>query len=507
MITGFARTFRALEILTPEHIDAIHRATLDVLAETGVRLQSSTALKLLEANGCRVDHHAMTARFPPGLVEECLRRCPTSFRVRARDPEKDVVVGGNSVHFLPFPGKHAVDPGSWEPRMATRQEFDDGVTVLDALDNVHAMYSFAPYSTGFAGVPEAMSVLEGVARQIRGFSKAIAMAGRPHGTEVFTIKLARTLGIDIGGGMKVTPPFSFDEDQVQAAMRLAEAGMVTYAENIRIMGSTGPATLAGSTVSGNAEALAEIVLMQLTSPGTRMWALNYTFPQDARDGVNTPQAAFGAVESHLSQAMFGQIWRGYGLPVYTSVPGSGSSRAIDFQGGYEKAMGALSAALSGANVIALHGSMGSATAFHPLQAILDDDVAGMVGRFVAGVEVTDETLAVDLINRVGRTPAFAEEEHTRTWSRREQFVPRSADRLTYPEWLEDGRRTALDRARTRMDEILATHEPRPLSPEQEQVIDDVLREARDHYRARGMISDEEWAEAQSAVSGTPPSSR
>jgi hypothetical protein len=58
-----------------------------------------------------------------------------------------------------------------------------------------------------------------------------------------------------------------------------------------------------------------------------------------------------------------------------------------------------------------------------------------------------------------------------------------------------------------MDEILATHEPRPLSPEQEQAIDDVLREARDHYRTRGMISDEEWAEVQSAVSGTPPSSR
>jgi trimethylamine--corrinoid protein Co-methyltransferase len=507
MLKGFTRAFPPLEILTPEQIDAIHRATFDVLAETGVRLQSRRALDLLESNGCRVDHHAMTVRFPPSLVEECLRRCPSSFRVRARDPEQDLVVGGNSVHFLPFPGMHAVDPGSWEPRMATRQEFHDGVTVLDALDNVHGLYSFAPYITGFAGVPEVMRVLEGVIGQIRRSSKAIAMAGRPHGTEVFTIKLARTLGIDIGGGMKVTPPFSFDEGAVHAAMRLAEAGMVTYAENMRVMGTSGPATLAGSMVSGNAEALAEVVLMQLTSPGARMWALDYTFPQDARDGVTKPRAAFGAVESHLSQAMFGQLWRGYGLPVYTSVPGTSSSRTIDFQSGYEKAMGALSAALSGANIIALHGSMGSTDAFHPLQAILDDDIAGMVGRFVAGVEVTDETLAIDLINRVGHQPAFAQEEHTRTWSKRERFVPRSADRLTYPEWLEDGRQTALDRARSRMDEILATHEPRPLRPEQEQAIDDVLREARDHYRTRGMISDEEWAEVQSAVSGTPPSSR
>jgi hypothetical protein len=124
-----------------------------------MRLENKKALQLLADNGCKVDYDEMTARFPPDLVEECLRKCPSGFRVKARDPEKDLVVGGNTVYFLPFPGRNTVDPHTWETRPATRKEFYDAVTVLDALDNVHAMYNFAPYH-GFAGVPEVMSVLK-----------------------------------------------------------------------------------------------------------------------------------------------------------------------------------------------------------------------------------------------------------------------------------------------------------------------------------------------------------
>jgi trimethylamine---corrinoid protein Co-methyltransferase len=498
MLNGFTRTLKPLDILTEDQVQAIHRGALDVLWQTGIRLENKKALKLLADHGCKVDYDAMTVRFPPGLVEECLRKCPSGFRIKARDPEKDLVLGGNTVYFLPFPGRNTVDPDTWETRRPTRKEFYEAVTVLDALDNVHAMYNFAPYH-GFAGVPEVMNVLEGVAGQIRNFSKAIAMAGRPYGAEVFTIKLAQSLGIDIGGGMKGVPPFTFQEDQVQAAMRLAEAGLVTYAENIRIMGSTGPATLAGSAVSGNAEGLAQIVVSQLVNPGTKMWALGFTFPQDMRAGAPVPQPVFGAVGSHLSQLMFGQIWRDYGIPVYTSVAGSSSSKTIDYQAGYEKALGALTAVLSGAHLIALCGSMGSANAFHPLQAILDDDIAGMMGRFMQGVEVTDETLAIDLINRVGHAPGFFEEEHTKKWSKLEQYVPSSADWLTYPEWMEQGKKSALDYAKERMETILATHEPLRLSLEQEQIVDDVLQEARDFYRKKGMISDAEWAEYQKVM--------
>ena len=150
---GFRCNFKPLKILTEQQIESIHQGTLEVLERTGLRIEYQRALKLLEKNGCRVDHDNNRVRFPPALVEESLRKCPSSFRIKARDPDKDLVLGGNTVYFLPFPGKNAVDPGTWEIRPATRREFYDAVTILDGLDNLHGMYNFAPYP-GFAGVPE-----------------------------------------------------------------------------------------------------------------------------------------------------------------------------------------------------------------------------------------------------------------------------------------------------------------------------------------------------------------
>jgi trimethylamine--corrinoid protein Co-methyltransferase len=492
MQLGFTRKFKPLELLGDEHVVAIHRASLDVLQETGIRVEHERALELLEKNGCQVDHDEMRARFPPGLVEECVRKCPSSFRLKSRDPDKDIVIGGDTVYFMPFPGLQAVDLSTWEPGEATRQEYYDALRVLDALKNVHSLMNYTPYQ-GYVGVPKPMQIPEGVAARIRSFSKNILQAGRGPGTQVFVNKMAKAVGIDIGGGVRCQPPLSFPRMQVDAAWELAEDGFGTMAETVPVFGSTGPASIAGSLASGTAEALATIVLMQLIRPGTRVWLLHFSHPQNTLGGSR----AFGSIGSGLSRVMCCQMWRHYGVPTFVNSAGPSNSKQIDFQCGYEKGIGALLAALAGANLIALQGGIYGAQTFHPLQAILDDDIAGMIGRFIEGVEVTDETLAVDLINAVGPSPgSYLESPHTQKWWQLEQYVPDVADTLSYQEWAAQGRSSALDYAKERMEEILATHKPRPLTPEQEQAIEDILNEARDYYRQEGMISDAEWATYQ-----------
>jgi len=148
----------------------------------------------------------------------------------------------------------------------------------------------------------------------------------------------------------------------------------------------------------------------------------------------------------------------------------------------------MTAALSGANIIGLQGAISSELTHHPVQAILDDDIAGMVGRFLEGIEVNDETLAIDLIEEVGPIPGhYLGTEHTRKWWKREQFVPKVADRLTYPEWMQKGKKSALDYAKERMEEILATHRPTPLTTSQEEDIERILEEARKYYREKGLM--------------------
>jgi trimethylamine--corrinoid protein Co-methyltransferase len=167
---------------------------------------------------------------------------------------------------------------------------------------------------------------------------------------------------------------------------------------------------------------------------------------------------------------------------------------MDFQTGYEKAMRVLITGLSGGSSRPLHGGVYGELSHHPVQAILDDDLAGMVGRFLEGVTVNHETLAVDLINEVGPIPGhFLNKQHTRDWWKREQFIPAAADRLTYPEWINSGKKSCLDYARERMEQILSTHKPLPLTGGQEEELERVLEEARSYYSERGAVSDEEMA--------------
>src|SRR4030067_1429974 len=189
---GFIRKFKPLEILTEEQFQSIHKATLDVLQNVGIRIEHKRALKLLESNDCQVNYENMRAKFPPGLVEECLQKCPSSFRVKARDPQKDLIMGGNTIYFGPAPGKQTVNLDTWEPREATRKEAYDGLTFLDALPNVHFLPSYTPYF-GFEGLSPVMRIPEICAAKIRNSTKWF-FDGYSNDCEIFVIQMAQAMG-------------------------------------------------------------------------------------------------------------------------------------------------------------------------------------------------------------------------------------------------------------------------------------------------------------------------
>jgi len=479
---GFIRNFKPLEILTDEQIEVIHRAALDVLEETGIRFEHERGLDALEKNGCQVDRDNMRVRIPADLVEECLRKCPSSFHVKARDPKNDLRLGGNTLYFEASCGMRTVDLDSWEVRSATKSETVDGLKVLDVLDNVHLLSPYCPYY-GFEGVPEVMKVPEMVAAKMRHTTK-VQMTGSVKDSEIFNIKMAKAVGCDILGLVNASPPLTFYKDAVEAIFRYAEAGSPFHVSSGAGMGSTGPTTVVGSTITNNAEIIAGLVLAQLIKPGTRVWAGNFVTATDMKTGA----PAFGAIANSLHQVIFNQIWRKYGVPTWTGAPAFSNSKKVDFQCGYEKGITAILAAVSGVSVIIMHGGIYGELAFHPVQAIVDDDIAGMVGRFIEGVEVTDETLATELIEQVGPIPGYyLNKAHTRKWWRNENFVPNVADRLTYPEWIEKGKKSALEYAKERMEQILAKHEPKSLSKDQDKEINEILKEARMYYKQKGLI--------------------
>lgn len=488
MLKGFTRNFPPLRILTEEQVEAIHQGTLDVLSETGIRMEHERALKLFEKNDCQVDYDQMRVRILPGVAEESLRRCPSSFRLRARDPNYDLLMGENRVYFVGAPGMQTADLDTWEPRDATIQEYYEAVTILDALPNYHLFCCYTPYF-GFEGVPEIMKITEGFAATTRNSTK-FSWSCFSGGCEVFNIRIAQAAGMEtvIPGGM-ASPPLTFYRDAIECAFRTIEAGMPIAVDTGTVFGATGPATLAGSLIIYNAELIAGITLIQLVKAGTRTCVFGFPHPQNMRTGA----PAFGDIAISLFDVALNQIWHKYGVPLRNTAPAYTSSKQIDFQSGYERAIPAILGAISGANFLHLHGGMHGELTHHPVQAILDDDIAGMVGRFLEGIEVNDDTLAIDLINKVGPIPGnYLNKEHTRKWWKREQFVPRAADRLTYPEWRNTGKKNCLNYAKEVMAEILATHKVSvSLTSSQHQEIGRILKEAREYYREKGLISDDE----------------
>jgi trimethylamine---corrinoid protein Co-methyltransferase len=305
-------------------------------------------------------------------------------------------------------------------------------------------------------------------------------------SHIWEIQMAQALNIDVFAAFEAAPPLTWYGDAIDCAWACAANGYPVEVGCGCVMGGTGPATIAGALVQSNAEIMSGIVMVQLIRPGNGILSNSFVFAQNMRTG----SPAAGGIEVSLFQAGFNQLWRGrYNIPTMLGACGPSSSQLIDVQMGYEKGISSTLAAISGASVVNLHGGMHVELTYHPVQSVLDDDIAGMLGRFVEGVAVNHETLAADVIQKVGPIPGhYLTQKHTREWWKKEHFTPLAADRLSYPEWIQNGKKSALENARQKVDEILASHEVLPaLTSSQEQDLDRILEDAREYYRGKGTL--------------------
>jgi trimethylamine--corrinoid protein Co-methyltransferase len=174
----------------------------------------------------------------------------------------------------------------------------------------------------------------------------------------------------------------------------------------------------------------------------------------------------GSVELGIGNAAITQLAHLYNLPIYNSA-GMTDSKLPDIQAGIEKAQSAIQVALAGTNFI--HHAAGmledmSTIAYE--QFVIDNEMLGMAMRAVRGIEVDDDTLALDAIARVGPGGHYLADEHTLRYLRTEHYFPSDVfDRRGRDEWDLDGGHDAWSRAREAAQKILATHRPDPLDPE------------------------------------------
>ncbi len=468
---------KPINILSEAQVKRIHYSTLDVLERTGVKFENDKALEILEGAGCKVDHEKKIARFPAGLVEDCVSRCPSSFTLRARESKNNIRFGGNTLYFGPFAAQHKGEADTGARVSPTIEEAGEAYRLMDALDNMH--FPFGGSLFDHKGVDPLMQFTTRTATFIRNSSKTIA--GMSYfDCEIFDIKLAEASNQDILGTATSSPPLTWDGAVINAMFHYIEKGFPIGVTGGQNFGATSPVTIAGSVVATNVELMSMIVLLQTVRPGNGILAANYSQPLSMRTGL----PLLGAVEKSVHGMAFAQMWRHYEVP--TATIGSTDSKVADYQCGYEKAISILLQSLAGCNCVLEGGGLYDELTWSPLVLLMDNDIFGMVARVLQGIEVTDETLAVDLINEVGPIPGhFLNREHTRKWWRHEIFEPLLADRQSHPEWEESGSKNIVQRAKERMAEIVAKHEPTPLTDDQEKAVAEIVEEAKRHYGGFG----------------------
>ena len=466
---------KLINLLSEDEIKKIHEATLTVMEENGILIQDEESLKLLSDAGCEVNFKKMVAKFPSSLIEDALKKCPSEFTMHARSSKYDLKFNSNSVYFAACGGMEILDFDTGKRRQGTTQDAKKAVILCDALENIART---TPGVGRLVDVPGEVELETLTAISLRNSEKITAVNSMGDSAE-WGVKMAKAVGTDILVGGSSASPLGWSKSQIEAIKLATRENLPVYLQSMASPGGVAPATLAGSIVIMNTEILGLTVLTELLRPGTGVMYSCFNMPMDMRVGT----LAGGSIEFGMLTAVSAQLARFYGMASIIYQPQT-DSKLLDEQTGYEKGMQWILAGMSGINLMCGAGVVDGQTLWSNAQLVIDSEMAGMVGRLIEGIEVTEDTLALDVIGKVGHFPNnYLGQKHTRDWWKREQYQPLLPSREIYGQWVKMGSKGILERARGKVRELLKEHKPVPLPREVDRELDALLKAAG---RAHGL---------------------
>ena len=466
-----------LEVLSQEDLEQIHEASLSLLEDVGVRVPYEPLLELVRDAGARVDFDKQIVRFPAPLVEDLLKRVPSSFKWHARNPQYDMHLGGDTINYIGASTLVTVFDLEGCRRPATLQDARDFTRLKDALPNIQDSYT----AVHPRDVPDYTAHAHQLYIQFK-YSQKPARA-RMFGTQIShdCIRMAQVVA-GSAQALRERPnllvvintvsPLSHAREQMEALVEYARAGFPLFAAPEVQAGGTGPVTLAGSFAQQNAEILSVLCMAQIINPGLGVGYGTVSSVLDMRNGI-MPYSSPEACLFNIATAQFGRF---YHIPS-RGTAGFTDANLLDMQAGFETGMTMLVATLAGINLIlGAAGSLENALAASYEKFVIDDEVISYIKRVVRGVEVTPETLALDVIRSVGPGGNFLGTQHTLKNFKREHFIPALSNRAKYDSWVTAGAKPIHMLAREKASRILREHQPAPLDPAVEEELLAILHE-------------------------------
>ncbi len=472
-----------LEPFTRGDLGKIHAATVRVLENTGVRVLDPEAVKLLEAAGATHDDTRQVVRIPEAILRELVMQAPSRFRLYGRNGKHTLGFGEGNTYFSSVGTAIQVDDGNGGVRPSTLKDVEDFYRLVDASPYLdHASWVVWPRD-----VPNELVHIYEILYGFRNTTKSLD--GYNWGSQYAqdTVDMA---SIVAGGHEELAAqplllgftnpvsPLTLAKETTQGLIVFARAGQPCIMPPEAMAGGTAPSTLAGVLVQQNAEVLASIALAQCARRGAPVLYGSVSTIMDMRTGA----VALGAPEAGLISLGAAQLARYYGIPS-RGTGGNTDSVRVDYQAGAESATTLLLSALAGFDFIYdVVGSLESSLTASVTKLMLDDDLAGGVRRVISGIDVSEDTLAADVIEAVGLTGSYLSHPHTLDHFRREHFLPEM--------FLRSGRGSPAaatelaDKARARAEKILEEHavDP-PLDPSIDAKLHTFLKKAMKRPKA------------------------
>lgn len=451
------------KVLNDSELHDIHLATLEVLAEVGVRVEYKPALELMADHGCRVDFSSRIVQMPEHVLKKALSTAPSRFTLYGKTPEFDVKVDTQGVYTIGGSSALSVLDLDGNRRPATRKDLSDLTRLQDALENLHIMHAIVvPQDIEQEGFDRILfsTVMKNTSRNY--YSQGMGEQSIRDQIEMASVILGSTEEVRRKPIFTIvvclTSPLTHADIRVAEIMEAARHNIPLYIEADAQPGATTPITLAGTLVEQSANILCGIALAQMVSPGT---PCIYSIASGMMDMVTTNYSG-GAPETTLLHAATAQVAHYYNLPFQG---GTGIDATIpDAQAGYERALQVLGCALSGVNFIHLSiGMMEQMLLASYEQCVIDNEIMGAALHITKGMEVNRDTLAVDVIKAVGPGGNYLAHEHTVKNFREVNWFPKLTNRKKWDSWMDDGGKDMRQRANEIARQILEEHHPQHLS--------------------------------------------
>ena len=455
-------------ILSDKQIEELHFATLQILERTGVDFECQEAIEILGDAGADVSNPGRV-KIPSYLVEQAVSTAPKTITLYSREGEPALVLNGQTgSHFGATPAfPNILDPYTKTQRQCYVEDIADHTRVIDALPNMEWVYGSSAHPTVPADIADKVTLLQ----EVLNSSKPLIACMNDLDSLREMIDLCSIIAGDeeqlrkkpffIGTSEPVSP-LAQEREAMETSLLCAEKGIPNIVYGMPIGGASVPATHAANLAIANAEILSQLVVIQLKNPGA-------PFIFGAMPGImdmKTTIYAYDAPELVLMVAALTELSHYYGLPMFGTAGCSDADR-VGVQAATAITHQVLFSMLTGADLVHDTGVMYHATMISAEIMVLVDEIIEMAKVLMGGIEINDETLPLDLIERLGPKASYLAEAHTFKHFRR-FWVPTVFDRSFVK---KEGTKNCEQLLNDKTIEILKTHQPKPL-PE------DVLRELK-----------------------------